>query len=140
MSSPAKTVLLVLFACMVFAFIAGCENEAQSGALIGAGLGTAIGAIAGGDSQDMLIGAGVGTAAGYFLGNESDKKKTELTHQQQLAAARSQQQNVQVWVTNSNGSKLPINLKKSGPNYIGPRGEYYNSLPDQEELRLAYGF
>jgi len=140
MSSPAKTVLLVLFAVMVFAFIAGCENDAQSGALIGAGLGTAVGALAGGDSDDLLIGAGVGTAAGYFLGNESDKKKTEARHQQELSNSRSQQGNVQVWVTNSNGSKLPVNLKKSGPNYIGPRGEYYNSLPKQEELRLAYGF
>jgi hypothetical protein len=67
------SILLVI--CKVL-LIGGCENDAKSGALIGAGVGTAIGAIAGGDSDDLLIGAGIGAVAGYLVGNESDKKKS----------------------------------------------------------------
>ena len=68
MSSPVKIILLVLLASFVFSLIGGCQGDAHENALIGAGIGTAIGAIAsGGSSEGMLIGAGAGTLAGYFL-------------------------------------------------------------------------
>jgi len=47
---------------------------------------------------------------------------------------------VTVWVRNSNGSQSSVKLTRSGPGYIGPRGEYYPDMPDNEQLRTVYGF
>lgn len=47
---------------------------------------------------------------------------------------------VTVWVRNSNGSQSPVQLTHSGPGYIGPRGEYYPEMPNNEQLRMVYGF
>ena len=47
---------------------------------------------------------------------------------------------ITVWVTNSNGSKTSVKLRKSGPGYLGPRGEWYPSLPTNRQLRIVYGF
>jgi len=47
---------------------------------------------------------------------------------------------ITVWITNSNGSKTSVQLTRKGPWYVGPRGEYYDQMPTNEQLRLAYGF
>jgi len=47
---------------------------------------------------------------------------------------------ITVWVRNSNGSQSPVKLTRSGPGYIGPRGEYYPEMPNNEQLRMVYGF
>jgi len=47
---------------------------------------------------------------------------------------------ITVWVENSNGSRSPVELTRSGPGYIGPRGEYYTEMPNNEQLRMVYGF
>lgn len=47
---------------------------------------------------------------------------------------------IRVWIRNSNGSQSPVELTRSGPGYIGPRGEYYSAMPDNEQLRMVYGF
>ncbi len=47
---------------------------------------------------------------------------------------------VTVWVTNSNGSKTSVKLTRQGGWYVGPRGEYYDQIPTNEQLRLVYGF
>jgi len=47
---------------------------------------------------------------------------------------------VTVWIRNSNGSQSPVKLTHSGPGYVGPRGEYYPTMPDNEQLRTVYGF
>lgn len=47
---------------------------------------------------------------------------------------------VTVWITNSNGSKTSVELTKHGGWYIGPRGEYYDQMPTNEQLRAVYGF
>jgi hypothetical protein len=44
------------------------------------------------------------------------------------------------WITNSNGSKTSVKLRKSGPGYLGPRGEWYPSMPTNKQLRVVYGF
>lgn len=45
-----------------------------------------------------------------------------------------------VWITNSNGSKTSVQLTRDGLWYVGPRGELYDSLPTNEQLRVVYGF
>jgi hypothetical protein len=47
---------------------------------------------------------------------------------------------VEVWITNSNGSKTSVKLTREGRWYIGPRGEYYAGMPTNEQLRVVYGF
>lgn len=74
----AKNSLIILIAaavCLCLAFIAGCESDAQTGALIGTAIGAGAGQAIGGDTESTLIGAGVGAAGGYIIGNEQDKKK-----------------------------------------------------------------
>ena len=115
---------------------AGCENEAQTGAVLGSLAGAGIGQIAGRDTESTLIGAAVGGAAGYMLGNEGDKKKAQV----ERAYLREQTEYVTVNITNSNGSISQVRLRKQGVGYVGTRGEYYNRLPTQNELRPIYGF
>lgn len=45
-----------------------------------------------------------------------------------------------VWITNGNGSKSSVVLKKQkdGPGYIGPNGEYYSSMPTEDQLKSVY--
>jgi hypothetical protein len=120
----------------VVLFGAGCESDAQTGAGIGALAGAGIGALAGGSTESTLIGAAVGGGAGYMLGNEGDKKKTK----QEMEDLRSEMNTVTVNVTNSNGSIIPVKLRKQGVGYVGPRGEYYDKLPTEDQLRPIYGF
>lgn len=68
----------VLAAAMLLAIAGltgGCATKAQSGALIGSGVGAAAGA--GIDHRNRgrgaLIGAGIGALGGYIIGNEADK-------------------------------------------------------------------
>ena len=70
-----KLVIILIAMSLGLAFVAGCESDAQTGALIGAGVGAIAGQAIGGDTEGTLIGAGVGAAGGYIIGNEQDKKK-----------------------------------------------------------------
>ncbi len=75
MAKHLMTILLVVAVILGSAFVAGCESDAQTGALLGTAIGAGAGQIIGGDTKSTLIGAGVGAGAGYIIGNESDKKK-----------------------------------------------------------------
>ncbi|MBC8472321.1 MAG: glycine zipper 2TM domain-containing protein [Planctomycetes bacterium] len=75
MAKKLVIILLVVAVSLGLAFVAGCESDAQTGALIGAGVGALAGQAIGGDTKGTLIGAGVGAAGGYIIGNEQDKKK-----------------------------------------------------------------
>ncbi len=118
------------------ALIAGCQSSAQTGALIGTAAGAGVGQAVSRNRTGTLVGAAVGAGTGYVVGNEIDKKKTRS----EIEALRAEQDNVTVWITISNGAKLPVTLKKSGPNYIGPKGEVYPCLPTEDQLRPVYGF
>ncbi len=140
MNTKITTILLNLGFCALIVAGLGCESEAQKGAGIGALAGAGIGAIAGHQSgkagQGALIGGAVGAGAGYILGNEGDKKRT----QEEMDQLKNEMNTVTVNVTNSNGSIIPVKLRKQGVGYVGPRGEYYNTLPTEDQLRPIYGF
>ncbi len=122
---------------LVLASNAGCESDAQTGALIGSAAGAGIGQLAGRDTESTLIGAGVGGTAGYMIGNESDKKKAAAERESLRSSANN---TVTIWVTCSNGKQIPVTLTKKGTGYVGPKGEVYNTLPSEEDLRQLYGF
>jgi uncharacterized protein YcfJ len=126
----------------VIVFAVGCESEAQNDALIGGALGTGAGAIIGHQSghagTGALIGGAVGGGTGYVIGNEQDKKQQGTTS---APASRQQETGaLTVNITNSNGSITPVKLTRSGNNYTGPRGEVYDHLPTEAELKPVYGF
>ncbi len=123
----------------IMMLVGGCENDAQNTALLGAAAGAGIGALAG-DGEGALIGAAIGGTGGYIIGNESDKKNTQQQTQQQINSVRAEQNTVTIYITTSNDSRIPVTLQKSGPNYIGPRGEIYSSMPTEEQLSKVYGF
>jgi len=128
--------LLVLAAVSSLVLVGGCESDAQNSALIGAAIGAGVGQLAGGDTEATLIGSAVGGGVGYVVGNEQDKKD----QQAQAAQVAAQQNTETVWITNSNGSKISVKLTKQGPGFIGPRGEYYEKMPTEAELKQVYGF
>ncbi|MHC4768196.1 MAG: glycine zipper 2TM domain-containing protein [Planctomycetota bacterium] len=76
-STRSLVVRSVLAACLVgsAAALGGC-NDAQAGALLGAGIGALAGQAIGHDTGSTVIGTAVGAGAGYVIGNESDKAKS----------------------------------------------------------------
>jgi len=130
------TISSVLAAVCGIFFVAGCQNDAQTGSAVGALAGAGIGQLAGRSTESTLIGAAVGGGAGYILGNESDKQK----QQTQLRAMQNDMNSAIVNVTNSNGSIVQVRLRRRGVGWVGTRGEYYPTLPTGEQLKPVYGF
>jgi len=136
MAKCLLTILMVIAVSLGLAFFAGCESDAQTGSAIGALAGAGIGQLAGGDTESTLIGAAVGGGAGYMLGNEQDKKRAAADRE----GLRQEMNIVTVNITNSNGSVSQVRLRKQGVGYVGPKGEYYDQLPTEDQLRPIYGF
>ena len=136
MTGKIITILTVSVTFLALIFLAGCESDAQTGALLGAAAGAGIGQLAGGDTEATLIGAAIGGGTGYIVGNEGDKKKAAADREQ----IRQEMNTVVVNITNSNGSVSQVRLTRQGVGYIGPRGEYYSQLPTEDQLRPVYGF
>ncbi len=65
--------LAVVLTCLTT--LAACQNDAQTGALLGAGIGALAGQAIGGDTEGTVIGAAAGAGLGYIIGNESDKAR-----------------------------------------------------------------
>ena len=136
MAKELVTILLAVVVSVGVAFFVGCESEAQTGALIGTGVGALAGQAIGGDTESTLIGAAVGGGAGYVIGAERERQKTKSEIQQ----LREEVNTVTVNITNSNGSISQVKLRKQGTGYVGPKGEFYDHLPTEEELKPIYGF
>ncbi len=140
-----RQITSVIMAISMFAGLlitAGCETKAQSGALIGTGVGALAGQAIGGNTTGTLIGAGAGAVGGYLVGRHMDKsdEKKEDKAAQEAKAAQAAAETETVWVTNTNGSQIPVKLTKDGAGFIGPRGERYDTMPTQDQLRSVYGF
>ncbi len=129
-------ILVVVTVSLSLGFIAGCESDAQTCSAVGALTGAGIGQLAGGDTESTLIGAAVGGGIGYMLGNEGDRKKAQAERE----CLYQEMNTVMVKLTNSNGSIVQVPLRKQGVGYVGTRGEYYSTLPTEDQLRTVYGF
>ncbi len=75
MAKSLITILIIVAVSLGLLFAAGCESDAQTGALIGTAVGAGAGQAIGRDTESTLIGAGIGAVGGYLIGNERDKKK-----------------------------------------------------------------
>lgn len=136
MSKRFVTVVLIVAVSVASGLLGGCESEAQIGSVVGTLAGAGVGQIVGGDTESTLIGAFVGGTAGYMVGNEVDKELARAERD----CLRRRVNTVVVKVTNSNGSIIHVRLRRQGVGYLGTRGEYYPSLPTEEQLRPVYGF
>jgi uncharacterized protein YcfJ len=146
MTKYAVSVPVTVICLVVLVFGVGCDSNAKNDALIGGGVGAGTGAIIGHQSgktgQGALIGGAIGAGTGLLIGNAQDKKQDGSQHKSHKNKADTDNSNViTVNVTNSNGSFTPVKLTKQGENnYVGPRGEVYDHLPTEAELKPAYGF
>jgi len=138
MTKQLITVSIVVAISAGLVFVGGCESDAQTGAGVGVLGGALAGQLIGGDTKSTMIGAAAGAGAGYMIGNERDKKKERAKTQEELNQLRAEMNTVSVTITNSNGSKNQILLRKQGVGYVGPRGEYYDHLPTEQELIPLY--
>ena len=75
MAKSLITILIIVAVSLGLLFAAGCESDAQTGALIGTEIGAGAGQAIGSDTESTLIGAGIGAVGGYIIGNERDKNK-----------------------------------------------------------------
>ncbi|MGA2915135.1 MAG: hypothetical protein ABSE89_03825 [Sedimentisphaerales bacterium] len=55
-----------------------------------------------------------------------------------LPCAAPVRNNVIVYLGNCNGAEIIVVLTKDGPDYVGPKGERYEGMPTEEQLRLVY--
>jgi len=134
-TAKKRLVAVALIASSVLSLCGGCNSSCNSGcnglelhpiyksALIGA----LIGGIVGYQSEEPGEGAAVGAVifgVGELLKQIDEQSKAEK---------------VIVDIHNSNGSVTPVELKKKDCIYIGPKGEHYEQLPTEEQLRPEYG-
>jgi len=122
-----KLVVTVLIGSLLLGLCGGCEgfqwHPFYTAALGGALVGAIIGHQSNEDGEGAVLGAAIG-ATGCLL--------------QQLDKA-SKQEKVIVEVTNEDGSITPVLLKKKRDVYVGPKGEAYEKLPTEEQLKPLYG-
>lgn len=130
------SLLLAAIVLIGLLFTVGCESDAQTGGLLGAGVGALAGQAIGRSTESTLIGTAVGGGAGYIIGAERDRKKTQAQTQVALQEANT----FYVNVINSNGSVRPVRIVKQGNVYVGEKGEQYFKLPTEVELKTMYAF
>jgi hypothetical protein len=138
-------VMVVMFVGLLFS--TGCatpqyqqnQNAFNQGA-IGALIGGVAGAVIGNNSHGAFgngEGAVAGAALGGLLGGAMGHQKDQFGRQ--IGAVNETASTTIINVNNSNGSVTPVVIRKVGNQYMGPRGEYYNSIPTEQQLK-SYGF
>jgi hypothetical protein len=120
-------VVTVLISSLVVSLCGGCASlqwhPIYSAALGGALVGLIIGHQSNEDGEGAALGAAI-AATGCLLKQIDDMAKEEK---------------VVVEVTNDDGSLTPVVLKRKANIYIGPKGETYEKLPTEEQLKPLYG-
>lgn len=132
-----KRVLIVVVMAVTVLGTGCMESSTEKGTVLGAGAGAGAGYLLGKDGKSTAIGAGIGALGGYVLGKGQDTKKETNAR---IGALEENVNTIDVSITNSNGSISVVRLKKQGVGYVAPRGEYYSSLPTEDQLRPIYGF
>jgi hypothetical protein len=144
--TSTKTSISIILVVSLLLGLCGCcsENHNNSGnrlelsSIYGAALGGAlIGGIIGHQSDETGEGVAIGAAVlgvGELL-RQTDNlaRKEHREHEDESAEP------VVIEIHNSNGSVTPVKLKKENSHYIGPKGERYEELPTEEQLKPIYG-
>ena len=99
--------------------------------------GAIIGGIIGYQSHEEGEGAAIG--AGLFVVGELLKQSDRHRREQKRTPKVSRPSSVVVEIHNENGSITPVKLRKKDGTYSGPKGERYDQLPTEEQLKPLYG-
>jgi len=80
---------------------------------------------------------------GGYLGPQGEYYATMPTMEQLkalygLECAAPEQNSIIVYLGNVDGVERIVVLMKNGDGYIGPKGEYYQYMPDIEQLKVLY--
>ncbi len=103
-------------------------------ALMGALVGGIIGYQSDETDEGIALGAAVcGVGALLSEMDNADSQWNESVRKEECC------ENVIIDIHNDNGSITPVKLKKKGDTYIGPKGERYDQLPTEEQLKPVYG-
>jgi hypothetical protein len=137
-----KTKLIALVILCVFIFSSGCNENLKLHPLFEETIkGAIIGGIIGYQSHEEGEGAAIG--ATLFGVGELLRQIDENNNGEQKEAKHSYSEKIKevyiIQVHNSNGSITPVELTKVDNIYFGPKGEQYEKLPTEEDLK-AYGF
>jgi len=103
--------------------------------------GALIGGIIGYQSDEAGEGAALGAAVfgvGSLL-HEMDHAQKHNNEWNSSAEKPECTERVIVDIHNDNGSITPVTLRKKGDSYFGPKGERYDELPTEEQLKPIYG-
>jgi gas vesicle protein len=138
------TTLIFTIGLLTGVFCGGCAelrwHPVYTSALVGAAVGAIIGHQSEEEGEGALIGAAI-AATGELL-QQSDmlagKEKAKKCDKEKQNK-ESEKEEIIVKVTNSNSSITKVVLKKKGNIYIGPKGEEYQELPNEEQLKPLYG-
>ena len=139
-----RLVAVVLIMSLMLAVCGGCNegngkiklHPIYSSALTGALIGGIIGYQSDETGEGVALGAAI-CGVGALL--------HEMDHAQKHKDWNSSGDNpecteqVIVDIHNDNGSITPVKIKKKGDSYIGPKGERYDELPTEEQLKPVYG-
>jgi hypothetical protein len=141
-----KSIALVLIASLLLGLCNGCcceNNRSNNGdlklhpifekAIIGAIIGGVIGYQSHEEGEGAAIGAGLFVVGELLEQSDRQQRKKESIHKEKYS-----EQTI-VEIHNSNGSITPVKLRKKDGSYIGPKGERYEQLPTEEQLKPLYG-
>ena len=145
-NQKTKSVTFVLIASLLLSLGSGCCSE-NAGNNCGhlrihpifqeAITGAIIGGIIGYQSHEEGEGAAIG--AGLFVAGELLRQGDKLHKEKEHAHKEKRLEYKIVEIHNDNGSITPVKLRKKDGSYIGPKGERYEQLPTEEQLKPLYG-
>jgi hypothetical protein len=98
--------------------------------------GALIGGIVGYQSDEATAGAAVGAVifgVGEWLHEMDEAHKDKEREQDECL------KEVVVEIHNDNGSITPVRLRRKDCAFIGPKGERYEEMPTEEQLKPIYG-
>lgn len=136
----------VIVALIVSALLlCGCNEGLKLHPIYGEAIqGAIIGGIIGYQSREEGEGAALGAAVfgiGELLKQLDEHECKEKEHEDWDDDDDDGYKEIFViQVHNSNGSITPVEVEKKGNIYIGPKGEQYEQLPTEEQLKPVYGF
>ena len=130
----------------------GCQDIDASTVYHKALFGALVGVIVGHQSNEDGAGAAVGAAIfgveGLLEEIDANKTSKQVSHYHDTCDQKtpdptpvlSQGDKITIHITNNNGSTTPIELHRKDGFYVGPKGELYQELPTEEQLKAIYGF
>jgi len=138
---PYKTPVIVALVVSSL-LLCGCNEELRLHPIYQQAItGAIIGGIIGYQSREEGEGAALGAAVfgiGELLEQIDKEKSKEEKHRDKDTDGCKEVFVIQVH--NSNGSITPVEIEKKDDTYFGPKGEMYEQLPTEEQLKPVYGF